>query len=180
MLLSLVIALSTMVANGQFEKGAWILVANSNFGFNSYTAKGSPNNSLLNINSRAGYFVANNFACGLNLGLYNFSTSGGGSTTLTTIGVFVRGFLSKGLFLGGGLNTTSRSGASKNYSTFPFEFGYAALISKRFAIEPSLNYVVSGDDSGGVPTLGVPGSATSSFGFNVGFTFYFNRQDDSK
>lgn len=164
----------SVISFGQINKGAWMIGANSNLNYSNYSFKGSSQtSSVFNINSRAGYFVANNFALGLNLGYLNVGSSGGSSSSYTTIGVFVRGFVSKSVFLGGGFNSTSITGSS-SYTTYPFELGLAAFITDYFAIEPSLVYTAS-DGKGGVPILGIPSSAVSAFGLNVGFTFYLNR-----
>ena len=179
--LALFILLRVTIVNAQISHGTWMLSSSSNLGFNSYSVKSSSTNpSVFSISTRAGYFAADNFAFGVNLGFLSISSGGTGSATnSTTIGLFGRGFLGKGLFLGAGYSSSTVSGANgQTYTLFPLEFGYAGFIAKNFAIEPSLNYVASGDsDKGGVPLLGLPSSASSSIGLNVAFTFYLNRGD---
>ena len=57
------------VAFAQIEKKTWLIGATSSMGFNSYSFKSGSALSVFTINSKAGYFVANNFVVGLNLGL---------------------------------------------------------------------------------------------------------------
>lgn len=177
--LALVIFFHAVLANAQINKGTWMVSSTSNFGFNSYSVKSvSSNPSVLLIGKKAGYFVANNFAIGANLSYMSISSGGSGSSTsVTTYGLFTRGFLGKGIFLGAGLNSsTLSSSGSQSYTLFPIEFGYAGFVGKSFAIEPSLNYVVSSDsEKGGAPLLGIPSQASSSIGLNVAFTFYLSR-----
>ena len=179
--LALIILFHVLTTKAQISHGTWMLSSSSNLGFNSYSVKSTSSNpSVFLISTRAGYFAADNFAVGLNLSYLSISSGGTGSATnATTIGLFGRGFLGKGVFLGAGYSSLSVSGASGDtYTLFPLEFGYAGFINKSFAIEPSLNYVATGDsDKGGVPLLGLPSSASSSIGLNVAFTFYLNRGD---
>ena len=163
-------------AQAQVEKGAWMLSANSNLGYASYSSKSSSTNtSVFSINSRAGYFVAKNLAFGVNLGYLSLSQTT--SSSYTTLGIFSRCFLGKGVYLGAGFNSASASGSSASYTTYPLELGFAGFITKNFAIEPSIVYIASGD-TGGVPLLGLPTSSDSAFGFNVGFTLYLGRPSE--
>ena len=144
-------------AFAQISKGAWLVGASSSLGFNSYSKTGSQQTlSIFNINAKAGNFVAENFAVGLNLGYLNSSQSS--SSSLSTIGVFARYYIGK-VFLGGGVNSVSQStsGSSSGVSSIvlPFELGFVGFITDSFAIEPSINYV-TGDDKGGLTYGGLP------------------------
>ncbi|MDZ4715988.1 MAG: outer membrane beta-barrel protein [Cytophagales bacterium] len=177
---TLVVSLMVMTASAQISKGTWLLGASSALGYNSYSFNNnSANLSVFNINTKAGYFVANNVAVGLNLGYLNLSQTN--TTSVTTFGVFSRFFVSKSVFLGAGFNSVSTSAGTgmlsvnASSSVFPFEFGFAGFISDRIAIEPSINYVV-GDEKGGVNFNGLPIGAKSSIGFSLGITLYLNRR----
>ena len=146
------LAIFTMsAAVAQIEKKTWLIGATSSLGFNSYSFNSGSALSVFTINSKAGYFVAKNFVVGLNLGLVNLSQSGNSERT-TSIGAFARYYLPKKIFVGSGINSVSTlvSGdyPSSSSTTIPFELGVAVFITKNFAIEPSLNYLV-GDSKGG-------------------------------
>lgn len=176
--------LSALVSLGysQVTKGTWLLSANSNFSFTTYSSKfASSNPSIFVINSKFGYFLANNFALGVNLGYISVGSGGSGSATnATTAGLFGRAFLGRNFFLGTGYTFASYSSSSGSYSTIPSEVGFAAFVSPNFAIEPSISYVVATDNQkGGVPVFGIPNQGTtSSFGLNIAFTFYLNRNQN--
>jgi len=180
--MTLLTVFTVSAAIAQINKGAWLIGASSNVGFNSYSFKNSPNQSLFNINTKAGYFVIDNFTVGINLGYFNSSQSGFSSST-TSIGVFTRYYLPKNFFLGVGINSVSNSFSSSGTSSssssiaIPMELGIAAFITKNIAVEPSINYI-KGDDKGGVTYNGLNTGATSAIGLNIGFTVYLNRSNE--
>ena len=90
------IILSTITANAQITKGNWMVGGYANFSNTSYestnsngsTSSGKSNG--LNISPTIGYFVANNFACGLS-GNFGLSIPEQGSNaTSYGVGPFVR------------------------------------------------------------------------------------------
>src|SRR6267142_2478622 len=162
------------VAVAQIGKKTWLIGAAPSLGINSYSFKGSSALSVFTINSKAGYFVSNNFAVGLNLGLINLRQSGNSERT-SIIGAFARYYLPKNIFFGSGINSVSTSASggypSSSSTTIPFELGIAAFITKNIAIEPSFSYIV-GDSKGGATYGGMDTGANSSIGLNVGVTLY--------
>jgi len=165
----LIFAFGTLVTSAQIQQGTIMAGASSNLGFRSYKPDGSDNISTFNISVDGGYFVMDNLAFGLNLGL-STSDNGTYNVTQTSIGAFGRYYIQGKFFLGAGYSGSKYKskydgGSSESSSnTVSFEGGYAAFITDNIAIEPALNYnIISGDQEG------------SSFGLAVGFMLYFNR-----
>lgn len=177
---AILVAIST---SAQIEKGTWMLGANSNLGFNSYTpAGGGSDQSYFNIGTKAGYFVAPNFVLGANLEYINASTSGS-SSSITTMGLFTRYYAGK-VFFGAGYNALSQSysggGSSVSYGSIPIEAGFVGFITRNIAIEPALVYSMATDsENGAMPGYaGLPFPAKSAFGLKIGFSLYLGRPSE--
>lgn len=164
------------------EKGTVLVGASSNLNFGNYSFPSSqPDATILLLNFKSGYFFADNFAGGINIGYFNSSQSSS-STTYSEFGAFLRGYVQGKFFAGIGLSSvtesyssgSSSSSTSKSHTVIPFELGYAAFITPFFALEPSLRYV-KGDDTGGITFNGLSVGAKSMIGIHVGFTFYPGR-----
>ena len=184
LILTLLATLSLSIGFSQIEKGTFMTGASSSLSYNNYSFKGTTTNlNIFNLNFKGGYFVADNFALGLNINYINLNQSTTNSTT--SLGIFVRYYFHTPVFVGVGVSSVTNSFTgfgSSNSSTstvLPFELGYAAFITRNFAIEPSINYNV-GDDKGGVTFNGLNVGANGSFGFNIGFTLYLNRGEETK
>jgi len=178
----LIIAILVVVAagttNAQIENGTWLLGANSNLGFNSYTAASGTDATMFDIGIRAGHFVADNFALGINL---NYLSMAQGSTnSYTTIGFFARYYMQK-VFIGAGYNSISTSpGGTTSFGSVPIELGVVAFLTKNIAVEPAIMYTLATDpDQGGIPGYGaIPFPAKTSIGVKLGFTLYLGRTAD--
>ncbi len=145
-----------LTASAQIEKGAWLFGAGSNLNFGSYSPSGGGSSeSITQINFKTGYFLAENFALGLN---FNYTAFGSSSTT--GLGAFGRYYPGGKFFVGAGYLSRSSTGTSGK-GELNLEAGYAIFINKSIAVEPALNY------------LG--GDGYSTIGLNVGFTLYLNR-----
>lgn len=158
-------------ANAQTEQGGWLIGATSNLGINSTKYDGGGDNQTdLSIGGLAGYFIMDNLAAGLNVGLSS-SKQGDLKATSTLIGPFARYYVNGTFFLGATYSIASSKvdvpgfGETKtNFNVLAFEAGYPIWIVDNVAIEPSLNYgMASGDDI----------TNFNTFGLNVGFTLYF-------
>lgn len=121
---------------------------------------GSSTETLFNINTRLGFFPAENFAIGVNLNYIKF-----GPVDQTSIGAFSRYYISGKVFLGASY-LSSKSGNSTSVGSLNFEGGYAAFITPNVAIEPSLIYTTGTGDA----------SNSSNLGVAVGFSLYLNRK----
>lgn len=176
---SFVVVFAAWTASAQIEKGTWLVGANSNLGYNSYTpTSGGSNQSYFNIGVRSGYFVGENFLVGANLEYLNASSSGP-SSSVTTIGLFTRYYISK-VFLGAGYNSLSQSGFYSNgtsWGSIPIELGFVGFITRNIAVEPAFVYTIATDtDKGGMPGYaGLPFPAKSGFGIRIGFSLYLGR-----
>lgn len=177
MLTTTLLLVAATVANGQIEKGSWLMGASTNLGYISYTPTGGGSSqNFFNIGTKSGYFIANNMTIGVNLDYLNASGSSGSTNSITTIGIFLRGY-SKKVFFGVGYNSISMSGSSTSLGSIPLEVGYAAFITRNIAFEPAINYTFATDsDNGGMPGYaGVPFGAKSAFGIKLGFSLYLGR-----
>ena len=171
-------AFTLSATTAQIHKGTWLIGSSSSFGINNYSSKVGSDVTIFNVNLKSGYFVIDNLALGLNLGLTSFSEHE--SQTTVIAGAFIRYYLPKNFFLGAGYNSVSTTstgpyGSSTSGYSIPFEVGYAAFITPNIAIEPSIVYV-TGDDKGGITYSGMSTGANSAFGVNLGFTVYLNRK----
>ncbi len=177
--MSFLLMIVAFMATAQIEKGTWLLGANSNLGYNSYTpTSGGSSVNYFNIGMRSGYFVGENFAVGVNLEYLSASGSSS-TTTITTIGIFARYYM-KQVFLGAGYNSLSQSsgsGSSPSWGSIPIELGYVAFITRNIAVEPALVYTMATDtENGGMPGYsGLPFPAKSGFGLRIGFSIYLGR-----
>lgn len=187
-MLTVLIALVVSTASAQINKGAVLVGVSSSLGYSSYSFKSSfgstpPSSSLLNLNLRGGYFAISNLAIGLNVNVIS-SSQGSSSSTITAFGIFSRYYMGGKFFIGAGYNSASSSvtsgtfNSSTSYTTIPFEVGFAAFINDNIAIEPSITYTTTTNDNGGVSVFGIPSSAISAVGLNIGFTFYLNRNKE--
>lgn len=173
-ILTILVVAVAGTATAQIEKGGWLLGANSSIGFNSYSAASGTDATMLDIGSKAGYFVAENFVLGINLNY--LSISQGSTSSYTTIGFFTRYYIKK-IFVGAGYNSISTSPGSVSFGSIPIELGVAAFVTRNIAFEPAIVYTLSTDpDQGGIPGYGaIPFPAKSSIGIKLGFTLYLGR-----
>jgi|688.fasta_scaffold964359_2 hypothetical protein len=146
-------------ADAQIYPGT-ILVGGSSSGTIQSTKLGSSSQTLFNVNTRLGYFIAENLAIGFNFNYINF-----GSIDQTSIGAFGRYYVSGKYFLGANF-LGSKSVNSTTSGSVNFEGGYAAFLTDNIAIEPAIVYSTGVGDS----------SNSSSIGFAVGFSLYLNRK----
>src|SRR5690606_28125801 len=99
---------------------------------------------------------------GLGVGYYKGSM-GDYSESATSFGIFGRYYVNGKIFLGAGYQS-EKVEDSDALGSIPLEVGYAAFITDNIAIEPALGYA-----------LGMGDNESSTFGLNVGFTLYLNR-----
>lgn len=140
----------------------------------SFSVKTGKNSSQIAFNPTYGYFFADNFAVGANVGL-NYAKLGEVKNTEFGIGPFARyyiGVANTRPFLTtevNFLNQTSKTAVStiKNSGTsFMFGLGFAAFINETVAVEGLTGYSYS-------KYKNVEGN--SGFNLRLGFGLYFNR-----
>lgn len=154
-LLIFIAVLTVGTASAQINKGSILVGGSSNLNFSSVKPDGSSSYSLFNIDLKGGYFVADNFTAGLNLGYQKID-----SYSITTFGLFGRYYYQGKFFGGAGISILSPEGGNSE-TLIPFEAGYAAFITENIAVEPSLNFSI--------------GENSNTFGLRVGFSLYLNR-----
>jgi hypothetical protein len=162
---TLCLAILSTASFAQIGKGTVLVGASSNLGYTSTSYELDGNDDNLNhftLNLKAGYFVIDNLAFGLNLGYDNVS-QGDYDYSVTRFGLFGRYYVNGKFFMGLGYSSSKAEDAEANKSV-PIEAGYAAFINDNIAIEPSLSY-----------SVGVGDNESNAFGLNVGFTIYLNR-----
>ncbi|MEQ9404229.1 MAG: outer membrane beta-barrel protein [Cyclobacteriaceae bacterium] len=158
------------IATAQTEQGGWLIGASTNLGFTSTSVDGvDDNESEFNLDGKAGYFLIDGLAAGLNLSFSN-NKQGDDKTTVTAIGPFARYYVNGTFFVGAGYASTSvksDDGTTSNTvkgGLLSLEAGYPIWFGDNVALEPSLNYGMGSGD-----LL----KDTSFFGLAVGFSLYF-------
>ena len=157
-LLTVFAAFVVFAASAQVEQGTWLLSGGSNLDF-TVNDEDQGDDSDFTVAARGGYFVIENLAVGLNLGLYKNSEA---DDALVGVGPFARYYFMGKIFAGAGVTFVSAGDYSE--TQIPLEVGYAAFLNKVVAIEPALNFTSYGGDASG-----------SSFGVNVGISVYLGR-----
>ena len=151
-------------AFAQIGQGTVLIGASSNLNYSSTSFDGADDNlNSFNINLGVGYFVIENLALGIELG-YDKITFGDNDASSTTFGLFGRYYVNGKIFLGAGYRS-SKGEDSDAVNSLPLEVGYAAFITDNIAVEPSFGYA-----------LGLGDNESNTFGLNVGFSLYLNRQ----
>lgn len=153
--LLLMLALTTLSANAQFEKGKkYVNASLSGLGL-SYS---SEQKFRFGVDLNAGYFIADCLMLRGNVG-YDHTKS----IDDVTVGAGARYYFDQnGIYLGAGLEYAHYT-SNSNDLLIPLEVGYAFFINHYITIEPSIYYKMSLDDF----------SDKSSIGLKVGFGFYF-------
>ncbi|MEQ8904813.1 outer membrane beta-barrel protein [Ekhidna sp.] len=158
-------------ANAQTDQGGWLVGASSNLGFSStsYDAPGADNTSSFNFEVAGGYFIMDNLAAGLNIGIAN-EKEGDDKTTVTAFGPFARYYVNGTFYVGASFaaakvkNEFTGGSSDFSFSILGLEAGYPIWIVDNVAIEPGLRYdMASGSDI----------TNNNSFGVNIGFNLYF-------
>ncbi len=169
LLLITMIATSISFAQAQTSEGGWLAGASSNLSFSSTSIDGvDDNQSNFNLTGRAGYFVIDNLAAGLNLGLSS-SKLGDFKTSSTTIGPFARYYVNGTFYVGAGYSVLSGKNESGSTTVSEFdggnlllEAGYPIWIVENVAVEPGISY-----------TSGTGDINRSTLALSVGFMLYF-------
>lgn len=132
-------------AMAQTDQGGWMFGAGSNLGFTSGKENSDQEDAVSNIflDVRAGYFVIDNLAIGLDLG-YSSVSSGGVSGNELGVGPYLRYYLMENkLFgeLGYRIGSASFDGESQGSTgALGIGVGYAAWLNDNVTIEPMLKY----------------------------------------
>lgn len=153
--LLLMVVLTTLSANAQFEKGKkYVNASLSGLGL-SYS---SDQKFRFGVDLNAGYFISDCLMLRANAG-YDHTKS----LDDVTVGAGARYYFDQnGIYLGAGLEYAHYT-SNTNDLLIPLEVGYAFFINHFITIEPSLYYKMSLDDF----------SDKSSIGLKIGFGFYF-------
>ncbi len=172
----IIVAVSALVlgttAMAQTDQGGWMFGAGSNLSFSSGKADSDQEDSesSLILDARAGYFVIDNLAVGLDLGY----SSEGADAKLSTMGVgpYARYFLMENkLFgeLGYKFGSVSYDGEKVGTTgALGIGAGYAAWLNDNITLEPMVKYSMLSSKAEGADES-VSGSA---FGIFVNFGIY--------
>ena len=170
------VALGT-TAMAQTDQGGWMFGAGSNLGFTSTKEDNDQEDAVSNfdLDVRAGYFVIDNLAIGLDLG-FSSTSVGDQSSSGFEAGPYVRYFLPMKIFAEvgyqfGSQKTTVDLGppigeVDVEYGTGALNIGvgYAAFLNDNVSIEPIVQYVMTS-------TTPDEGDSVSGGGFGVGINF---------
>jgi hypothetical protein len=180
----IIVAVSALVlgttAMAQTDQGGWMFGAGSNLGFTSSKADNDQEDSQsdLNLDARAGYFVIDNLAAGLDISFAS-SKLGDASDSQVLVGPYVRYYLPMKVF--GEVNFGIGSSKSEvdygaplgtvevKYGTTALGIGvgYAAFLNDNISIEPMVRYAMTSSK----PDEGDSVSG-SGFGLMVNFGIY--------
>lgn len=191
------------LVNAQTEKGSWVAGGSTTLGFNSTTSKvkyngesvDGPKSTTFNVTPSVGYFVANNFAIGLDLGFKSTKNEGSQyilgeefdyeSTESTVIVMPTATYYFKSAskimpYLGAGV------GYFSNTMKYPADYfnieetkfttdglawgakgGVVFLVTPSVGIDLGLAYVNTSNRENDVK------NSTNTFGVNAGFSFFF-------
>lgn len=148
-------------ANAQTDQGGWVVGASSSLGFQSLKSNGN-SQSQFNIIGKAGYFLQDNIAAGLNLGYSSIQDV----VSTTAIGPFARYYFNGTFYAGAGIDFTSvkpNGGNSASGTWINLEAGYPFFLSDNVAFEPNLNFGIGGGDTN---------KEATRLGLNFGFFLY--------
>jgi outer membrane protein len=180
----LLTAISALVlgtaAMAQTDKGGWMFGAGSDFGFTSSKADNDQDDSETNIslNARAGYFLIDNLAAGLDISFEN-SSFGDASSSQVLVGPYVRYFLPMKVFAEANFGFGSAKSeidfgapigtveVKTGVTAIGLGVGYAAFLNDHVSIEPMVRYVMTSQK----PEEGDSVSG-SGFGLMVNFGIY--------
>lgn len=145
----ILVAVSALVlgttAMAQTDQGTWMFGAGSNLGFTSGKVDNDQEDatSNLDLNVRAGYFVIDNLAIGLDVS-YGSESTGGVSSTTMGVGPYLRYYLMESKLFGeAGYQFQSASFDGDNLgsgSALGIGAGYAAWLNDNVTIEPMVKY----------------------------------------
>lgn len=173
----ILVAISALVlgttAMAQTDQGGWMFGAGSNFQFQSFKLDNDQDESASNLDftARAGYFVIDNLAVGLDVDFGSSKAAGADDAdSQFGVGPYVRYYLPMKVFgqLGYQFGSVS-SGGEKLYSTgdLGIGVGYAAFLNDHVSIEPMVKY----DLTSAKPDEGDSVSG-SGFGVYINFGIY--------
>jgi hypothetical protein len=158
-----ILMLFAAASYAQIQKGSVLVGASSNLGFSSISYDdGDDNFKVFILDLKAGYFVIDNLAVGLNFGYSKYSFGDTDAST-TLFGLFGRYYVNGKIFVGAGYSSSKLEDSDASNS-LPLEAGYEAFITDNIALEPSVSY-----------SIGLGDNESNTFGLNLGFALYFNR-----
>ncbi len=159
MFLAVLLAVISVGANAQFEKGTKYINM-SLTGLDLSYQKGKKFH--FGLEGQAGYFVKQNWMVGGQLG---YEYQGGGPIHIFDLGANFRYYFQKsGVFVGGGLLYQHESaGGKSNFLSFVPEAGYCFYLNRNISIEPAVYCHICMNDF----------EYGSKFGLKVGFSYYF-------
>ena len=166
----ILVAGSVLVSVAQIPKGTILVGASSNLGFSNYKPDGGTSYTNLNLDVKGGYFVIENLAVGLDLGVSRLDQTNFTSTD-ANFGVFGKYYIIGKIPVGlgfGVVNSKTDSGPTttkSNSSRINLNAGYAIFLGQSIALEPAVNINIDGGDSAGL-----------GFGLAAGFTLFLNRK----
>lgn len=160
----------------QTDQGGWVLGGSSNLGFTTGKANNDQSDALSNfaLDVQGGYFLMDNLAAGLLIGL-STSSIGGASSTAFGVGPFVRYYAPFKVFgqlsyqFGGAKIDDGISDLSTSVGAFGIGVGYAAFLNDHVAIEPMVGYSLL---SSKLDVDGAESVAGSELGIAIGISVY--------
>ena len=169
--LFLVATLFAVNAFAQLEQGSLRIGGTSELGFLNLKPKGADySTNSLTLGVDGGYFFMDNFSVDAAL-LFDYEKDSDEDDALTTFGVEVgvRYYLPVKVFFGAGFDlVTSKYGDNDSVSGtgLNLKVGYAAFLSDKIALEPSVGYRLGLSDE-------EKGTQANGFGVQLGISVFF-------
>ncbi len=156
------LCLSQTISAQAVNQGAWMVGGNA--GFTSSKEKDADESTTtIFLNPNLGYFIADDLAIGLGVGLTSRSF-GDFDETLFGLGPFVRFYFADAIFAQAGLNLGL---GDDEFTEFQVGVGYSWFVDNSVAIEPMLFYNSHSVDD--------PGVDFSTFGLSIGIQAFVDR-----
>lgn len=168
--LALILIASVSNSFSQTSKKTWLIGGSASY---SSTKEGDLTNTVLDISPRIGYFVANNFAVGVNVGINKTHDEGNNISNVSfgpyvryyflPIGDNVKFFGNANIFIG---NEDEGLGNSK-LSGWGLAAGPAIFLNKSVALETFISYTST--------KAGIEQVKDNTLSFNVGVQIHFGK-----
>ncbi len=162
--------LLSQLAISQTSKKSWLVGGSATF---SSTKEGDITNTVIDVSPRVGYFIANNFAVGMNVTI-NATSDDGNKTSTNSFGPYVRYYfasLGKNAKLFGnaqGIFGTENEGlGSSKLTGYGIAAGPAFFLNSHVALEFAVSYTST--------KAGVESVKDNTVALNAGFQIHFGK-----
>jgi len=166
----------TAFAQGNIQKGSWMLGGNATFTSTKFSDIGGSTTNI-ELSPNVGYFFINQLAGGINLSLTSSKEEDYDAETLWALSPFLRYYFlpparKVNVFLEGsyGFGAFSVSGESASINQYSFMAGPAIFLTPAVALEFGIGYTSVGGEL--YDLMIGDGTRSNTFGLNIGFQIH--------